>query len=285
MSTPNINSITIQFSIGANKRPAIPACDALESLYGIARTVLLTLNYVAEGKIRQRDFLFDRYSLNLHPFGSAGLQTIIEASINNTSDAYVSAMDVSLFLPLLKTVIASALGEPFDDQIADAERTGLLNPGDLGALIDISEPSLRRAHRIIGNGVGTISIYSGEGFQIELNQRSKEYIGTNIAERKTYQNFFSVGSYNVNSRHGRLYDFAEKRTISFEMHADADRQTIETVMNALSSYALTRLGDELKTLIAIEYRRILSPDGRAKKFIVTKARDHTSRPLQTDLFD
>lgn len=254
----------------------LPAYDAVESLNGIARTMLLTTNYIVESKVRHRDFYYSGYEVNLLTFKPGSFEALFEVIVSpeviTVAGGIALGVAGNLVTDLFKTIFRRAIGEAGEDSIQRLENEGVLNSGDLGALVDAAEPAIRRAHTIVGRGATNIVLISGDNNIVSFDGKSKEYVNKSVVDERLRLKLFSVGSYNVNSRYGRLFDFEEGKTVPFEVHADADRETIETIMDALSRYAMIRLGDNLGSAIAVQYRTITAMDGRVKKIIVLKAR-------------
>ncbi|MCR8493161.1 DUF7946 domain-containing protein [Brucella anthropi] len=254
----------------------MPAYDAVESLNGVARTMLITTNYIAENRVRYRDFHYGGYEVNLVAMRPGSFEALFEIVLAPEVIAGAGAIGLgvagNLVTDLFKTVFRQSIGEPGERSIEQLEDSGQLHAGDLGALVDAVEPAIKRAHTVIGRGAQNIVVIKGDNNVVTFNERSKNYVNTSIRDTEIRIKIFSVGSYNVNSRYGRVFDFQEGKTIPFEVHADADRLTIETVMDSLSRYAMRRLGDDLASAAAMRYRVITAVDGRVKKIIVLQAR-------------
>jgi hypothetical protein len=83
----------------------------------------------------------------------------------------------------------------------------------------------------------------------------------------------SVGSYNANTRYGRVFDYDVGKTIPFDLHPDVDYTTVEVLLDSITNYALAQTGTQgLASAVAVKYTSINSVDGRTKKFIIHKAR-------------
>jgi len=131
---------------------------------------------------------------------------------------------------------------------------------------------MKEAHRSINAGAKQIIIIKGDNNVVRLDDHSKSYVNASIDEDRIRAKLFSIGSFNVNSRYGRAFDIDEQRTIPFQIESDADRETIDAIMQSISSYAFRRLGDDIRSAIALKYRAVLAPDGRVKRIRVLSAR-------------
>jgi hypothetical protein len=63
-----------------------------------------------------------------------------------------------------------------------------------------------------------------------------------------------------------------EKQFPFEIVKGADRETFSVVLSSISSYALRRLGDDIRSAIGITFTSTVSVDGKIKKLLILKAR-------------
>jgi hypothetical protein len=259
----------------------LPAYEATQSLYGIARSALIATNYLAEGRVRRRDFSPNGFELNIITNRPGSFETVFELVTDPTTMAILGALGLSVAgnfaTDFIKSMWRRATGQRADPIIEELEASGSLSGGDLAAVIDAIEPAMRETHKSIGYGANSIVIISGDHNVVSFNGRTKEYVNSSTLDDAIQAKLFSIGSFNANSGYGRAFDLEEGRTIAFQLAQGVDRTTINTILSSISSYARRRrLGDEIASAIALRYNAVVSTDGRVKKLIVLGARPNVA---------
>jgi hypothetical protein len=270
---------TVKFTGDAADEHRLPAYDGTQSLHGITRSILIPANYLVEGRVRQRRFEFDDLQLDLIATRPGSFETVYELIVNPAGMAILAGIGVAasdnikkFTRNFIQSIIDRATGRAAVPEIEEKEQSGALNSGDLGALVEAVEPAMREAHRTINRGATNVFIIQGDNNTVVLNEITKRYVNETVEDDQLRARLFSVAGYYTNSRYGRAVDFEEGRTIPFEVAKDADRQTIELILESMRRYAISRLGDDLRSAIAFKYRAYLSTDGRIKRIRVLKAR-------------
>lgn len=267
-----------KFEGGAAEEHKLPAYEATQSLYGITRSALIATNYLAEGRVRRKEFHADSFELNILATQPGSFETVFELI---TDPATMLALGGGLGMGVagnfatdfIKSMWKRAVGQNAEPEIETLEAEEKLNSGDLAAVVDAIEPSMRQAHRSIGHGATQIVIVSGDSNTVTFNGATKAYVNTSVFDDSPRVKLFSVGSFNANSGYGRAFDLEEGRTIPFQLARDVDRLTVDTILASISSYTRRRrLGDELASAIALKYTTVLASDDRVKKLIVLAAR-------------
>lgn len=268
--------LVVKFEGGVAESHRLPAYQGSKSFYGITRSTLITLNYLAEGKVRRREFSSNAFNLNLVAHRPGSFEAIYEVIANMDAMTVAGTLGGGIagnFLTdFVKSVFRRCVGQQADESIEKLELEGKLNSGDLSALQDAIEPAMKEAHSIINHGAGKIIIINGDKNIVNLDRKTKEYVWTSHRDDTINAKLFSVASYNANSRSGRAFDFDLGKTLPFEIDSDADRETFSTILSSMTSYTFKRLGENAPSSIAIKYVSIVSVDGQPKKLIVLKAR-------------
>jgi hypothetical protein len=255
----------------------LPAYESAQSFYGISRSLLITLNYLAEGKVRRREFSTRAFQINVVAHRPGSFELVYELITNPTlmtiGGSLGGGIAGNFLTDFIKTIFRRSVGKKGEPTIEVLEAEDKLNPGDVSAVVDAIEPAMRAAHTVINHGAGNIVMISGSGNIVTLDRTTKEYVWSSIRDEGTSTKLFSIASYNGNSGAGRAFDYELGKTIPFEIAKDADRATLTAILTSMSSYAMRRrLGDELKSAVALKYQSVVSIDGRTKKIIILKAR-------------
>jgi len=275
--------IKIKFEGGLAKQHKIPAYDGITSLEGLTRSMLIMTNFLVEGKVRRKKFGGRPFAFNLIAQRPGSFESVYEilyetAAIGGPLIYSLSAgIAGNLLTDLMKVVYSRALGNA-DRSISDRVRNlELERGGDIAALVDAIEPSIRLGHNVINNGVIHINMYSSNSEKQDkitsLDDYTKKYVLTNIENNNIRVKIFSIASFNANQGTGRAFDINEGRSIPFELDKSVDRSSIDTIIKSIGSYAKTkRLGDPLLSAVAIKYTSIESADLRTKKICILSVR-------------
>jgi len=254
----------------------LPAYEATQSLYGISRALLLTTNYISEGRVRYKNFDYRKSNIILTSYRQGSFDFVFEYHIIDEVLLPLSIGITGAFIKdFITTIFHRATGGHGENKIDELERNGELNPGDLAALCDAIEPPLRSAHKSINHGAQQIFIISGDNNIITFNTDTKRYVNTSRRDDEVNVKVFSVGSFNANSRYGRAFDYEEGRTVPFSLSSEADPLTFRYIMESMTNYVRhisTRL--ETNSDVAFKYHAIRSVDGKVKNMIVHRARNN-----------
>jgi hypothetical protein len=271
------STIIARFSGDVADEHKLPAYDAIQSLYGITRALLITTNYLVEGRVRHRRFEEIGFGFDLIAQRPGSFDTVF-AIVTDPGTMKIAvelgiAITGSFICDFLKSIFQRSVGQDAAPAIEDLETEEKLRSGDLGALVEAIEPSMREAHMVVGRGAQNIVIIKGDNNIVSLDRHTKDYVNTSIDDERLGAKLFSIASFNANSGYGRAFDYEEGRTIPFVLSSDADRTTIDNILTSFSSYARRRrLGDDLFSAVALQYRATRSVDGRIKRIRVLRAR-------------
>ncbi|ASK90128.1 hypothetical protein [Sphingorhabdus sp. SMR4y] len=242
--------------------------DALsggESLAGFGHTLTLISHFNATGQIRFRAPYSRDFRCYFVASQKGSLEWLIQ-TISNNPEAVALGFSANGFAALVGYICRRAIGDP-PGEFQDIEHSTEISPGDLDALVEAVEPSLRRAHRVIGRSASDIMLQrevSSEAL-VRFDERSREYLEHNVNAGVSTQDV-SINSLNVNSRYGRAYFGDLGRTIAFKIDRDASYSTLTALSSALDDYA-KRKG----LTVNIKFTRIEAPDGRLKRIIIHDA--------------
>jgi hypothetical protein len=268
--------IKAKFSGGVAESHQLPAYEAAQSFYGLSRSTLITLNYLAEGRVRRRDFEPRGFQINLIESRRGSFEAIFEVLTNPAMMTVVIGLGAYATSEFIEKFLASTLrrsvGEAADPSVEELEAIESLDPGDTSALVDAIEPAMKSAHTVINHGAGQIELMTPKVELAVLNSETKRYVWTSRADEEIQEKLLGIASYNANSREGRAFDYDLGKTIPFSISRSADRTTVAEILKSMTSYALRREGDQIRSSVALRYTRVLSADDKIKKIKIMKAR-------------
>lgn len=272
-----IMEILIKFNGNQADRNIVPAYEAFQTLEGISRSIVLVSHFAIVGEVRKRhpfNSLIETNFVRVQPGSFEVILSLISSSasplLNTTWGNLTLAVAGTFITDLLKYGIGALIGTRRSPNNNLAKKVLEEKEGDVSALIEAMDPAIRKAHTIINNGTININIISGAEKIAELNDRTKEYINTDVEEGITHIKAVSVGMLNVNTRHGRVFDRDLGRTIPISIPKSATPGTLSNLGRSLQRYGQNEI-ENISSLIFIKYKRILSLDGDVKSYIVLNA--------------
>ncbi|MFM7654316.1 MAG: hypothetical protein ACKO56_02860 [Paracoccaceae bacterium] len=171
----------------------VPAFTSLESAHGLSQALMMIVHFAQTGEIRRRNFkdLDTDVRLVATKEGSFELLFAFSTYAPFLFQAYGEALGNGSW-KLVETVIKRAIGLAGNKEIEDAEQDGRINAGDLGALIQAVEPSVRKAHSVVNHGANNVNIFiNGDKNKITLDAASKEYMHESIFNKNCGLSAFS----------------------------------------------------------------------------------------------
>ena len=246
----------------------IEAFSGIESAAGLARSLTLIAHYVATGKVRHR-FPFDetyRIYLESTEEGSFNWRLVLLCA-----GSLATGLGTNAIYDVTKLVFLKAIGQEPTELSAPVRDLNENRGGDIDALVEAVEPSLKKGHYGIGNTTSTITIYetttTTKRTLAVFDSQSKSYLSDSV-DAETDGQDVAISSLNANDSTGRAYFLDLKRTIPFRISRDADPTTLITVSKALDRYVNSNPAP-----IRITFRRIEAIDGRLKRIIIFSAED------------
>ena len=195
-SDPHAIELTVALEGGVAERHEVPAFTSLESAHAISQALMMTIHFAQTGEIRRRNFKDLETELKLKATQPGSFEFVFEYSqfAPYLLEAYGSGL-ANASWKLIETVFKRATGLAGNEEIEEAESDGRINAGDLGALIQAIEPSVRRSHSVINHGAQNISLFiQGDGNSVVLDRESKEYMHESIFNDETRsQRFLGSG--------------------------------------------------------------------------------------------
>ncbi len=255
----------------------VPAFTGLDSAHGLSQALMMTVHFARSGEIRRRNFKDLDLDVTLEATRPGSFEFVFEFSqfAPYLFEAYGKGA-ANLSWKLIETVFNRATGLSGNSDIEDAEDDGRINAGDLGALIQAAEPSIRRAHSVINHGAGNVNIFvTGNDNSVVLNRESKEYMHESIFNDETRSQRFLVTSFDGRNRTGRLFDLEQEQAFTFDLLSDADRPSLTVIADAARAYALRQKGKFDEKMEAVcAFTSIDAADGRTKRLkVFAAARD------------
>ncbi|WP_157082216.1 hypothetical protein [Sphingomonas pruni] len=247
--------------------------DGYMALAGAAWTLSLATNYVETGGIRHRGNFPGRRSVRAMPLARGSVVADF-AVILHSQPAAVFGLSAlgggasALLYGVVNRVLTRNLGISRDPLNADTAALLQSKDGDIEALVAISEPSVRQAHDVIGNGANEIEWIGGHSAMASLNQDTKAYIKASIPDLEIIERDVSVSGFYGNSGHESVFDFNLGRNVPISMPRDILRQ-----YGTFFSWGLHQYLNHTGLKVRIRFTRILAMDGRPKRYVIVSARE------------
>lgn len=259
----------------------LPAYEAAQSISGIARSLIIPTNYLFEGRVRRRKFDNIPFELNMVAQRPGSFETLIELLFEPSTLSFAAGgigigVTANLISDFSTSLFKRVTGQSASQEIQDLERDERLPSGDLSAIADAMEPSVRQSHLTIGNGATVINV-SGNNNTINMTPATKVYVNNTAANPEVRVRLFSVASLNSNTGYGRVFDSEEGRTVPFQLPKDIDGASVAVLLDSFNRYARRRwMGNDEASLVAVRYTTLEGPDGKVKKIIPIDARAEIS---------
>jgi hypothetical protein len=252
----------------------LPAHDGAISIEGVAFSFALLSNYMATGEIRSRGSMSPDISVYLRPARQGSFLQDLVLRVANEESLFISRV-IGKFAPATTTKVITAIatrvlsevtGQPHAATEAEARWLKKLPSGDMEALIDKVEPSIRRAHTVIGEGAGELIITKSKTPLISFNADTKAWVNTNIQSDGTIERVVNIPAFNANTGNGRAYIAEVGKTVPFSVIREPAQRTYETLGWSLREYARERPSN-----IKIICSHITSLDDKIKKLVIEGA--------------
>lgn len=281
--------VTLSFEGGLADNHSIDLYDAARALLGFQRSLALTTHLVLHGDIiTQAPALQGAKIITTAP--EEGSWKVTAAIIATLWTAGTASKDTPfghlLFSPYDYTVKETmgfhvdydkSLGEQYDDYLREKKIT----KEKVDSLIEKTEGAISDIHRpIVGNEtahsakmVGYIDKASPVAIGPDFSRATYEYIAHTVKSDNTTEVIGFISSYNSNTFKGRIFCFAEKRPIPFELdektrkRKDVNLITSNLRYNAVQKSVALNNGD-LSGAVKLTCFRMESSTGRLKALAV-----------------
>jgi hypothetical protein len=251
-------------------RHLMPAYDGFNSLAGLGLTLSLTAHYAETGQIRRRGDYLGRHSVKATVLQPGSVLTDFIVSLPKLVFLPNSASDVrkrAFFNDLFQRVLDRNIGVERDPTTDELNELLGRRDGDLEALVAATEPSVRQAHSVIGEGAQVMDIYGGKHQVSTFNGSTKQYVNGTIVDRTVFEKDVSVSSFNVNSGYGGVFDFDLQRVVAIKV----TKETLPSAKPVLG-WGLNEYARSTGRRVFLKYYRWLAYDDTPKKYIVVDAR-------------
>ncbi len=251
----------------------LPGHAGAISIEGLTWSLSLVGHYAAEGQIRARGKLSDKIKVYLAPARQGSYIQDVWVAITEPNSIYLTSVAGSYAIGTASQAINSLIGSALRgvcgltvSLLKREERLlSSLPSGDQEALIDKIEPSMRRVHSIIDEGVTTITLKKGTTSLVKMDTHTKDYVNADLLTDETIL-VVSVGAYNANTGNGSAYVPNVGKSVSFFAPEGLDDNTY-----AALSYSLDQYVNKLPSDIEIACRPTVSVDGRLKRLRIVRA--------------
>ncbi|GAB2207500.1 hypothetical protein ROS1_43170 [Roseibium sp. ROS1] len=245
--------------------------DGYMALAGFAWVLSLVSNYADTGEIRQRGDFNGRHAVRARaPVEGSVIAEFVVYMQNNPETVFgiaAGGLGAPAFLyALANRVINRNLGESNTATDQTLEPLITRHGGDIEALVAISEPPIRQAHGVIGNGANKIEISGGFNILNTFNEETRDYVKLNVEDDNEKTKLVSVSAFNANSGYGSVFDGDLGHVVPFSMSRDTLRHH-----KAVFSWGLDQYVQGTGRKIELKFTRILAMDGRPKRYVVLGA--------------
>lgn len=251
----------------------LPAHNGATSLEGMTWTLTLIGHYAATGKIKARGELSPEVRIYLVPSRQGSFIQEVWVQLTEPNNLFLSSIvgsyvvgSVSQTLnTLITTTIKQVCGLTADLLKGEQDALNRLPSGDREALVDKVEPSMRRAHTVIGEGANSLDLRANKKQLLRLDHNTKAYVNADFLTDETLM-VVSVGAYNANSGNGSAYLPDIGKTVRFYAPKGLDADTY-----AALSYSLDKYVNGLPSEIQIACVPTVSLDDRYKRLKIVRA--------------
>jgi len=270
------NNLVVSFRGPLPSKGKVSAYTSFESMLALTQATTMVIHFANTGKIRRKKFAELDIDLTLNDTREGSFEFLLEYGDQAVFvGKYVaSAVAGGIIWDLIKGAISRVIGGDAKGAVSALEKNPDFKEGDLGALIQALEPSIRRAHSAINHGANKIVItIEGEDEGITFDARSKAYLLENIANDTVRTKRFQITSFDGRARTGRAFDLEDEQGYTFELAREADFRSLKVIADAAYAYALRSSGNFTDDLEAVcRFTSIDAVDGRIKKMVFHQAR-------------
>jgi hypothetical protein len=250
--------LIIKFQGAEAEGHRIEAKKGLEALAGFSAATARIAHYVAEGKVRYRQPFSDSVELYLERTEPGSLNFIFGTVVKGARKVGEARQTTDR---LIRRVIRRATGQAKEGSLTVGDRE--IPAGDIDALAEAIEPSLRRAHAWTNTRGKSMTVTGDDAKPFVLSKATKDYLDSEIEDDHESVQDVSVGALNVNGRTGGVYFHDLGRTVPFYVPRNAAARTITVLSRYLTQYA-----EKTGATVNISFRRIRYPDERLKRIII-----------------
>ncbi len=253
---------------GAADRHVFQAYEGFNSFAGVSWALTLVANYVETGKVRHKGNFPARDSvIAVAPQSGSVVVDYIVSLASDPALVFGSGVTVAstvLMRSLVQRVLSRNIGQNLPDPLLDPllRRRG----GDIEALVAATEPSVRQAHDVIGNGARQLSVTSGINLA-KFDKKSKEYVRSTKDEGAVLTRDFIITGFYGNSGHGSVFDSKLGRNIPFDMRVATLKK-----YGPVFSWGLDQFTNDTGLTVELTFTRLLAMDGTPKKYRIIAAK-------------
>lgn len=265
-----VASFKLRMTGGLTEFYQVEAYDGYTSLAGAAFAISLVTNYVETGEIRHKGDFVGRRAVRALPMHQGSLiadfAVYLQSKPSSIFGVAAGASGTGLLYGLVNRVVSRNIG--ITPEALNPETAALLEKkdGDIEALVAISEPSLRQAHEVIGNGAEEVEWIGGLNTMARLDSGTKSYMRSSINDHEVITRDVAVTGFYGNTGHGSVFDPNLGRNVPIGMNKETLR-----VYGPFFSWGLHQYINHTGRKVRIEFTRVLAVDGRPKRYVIRSA--------------
>jgi hypothetical protein len=266
-----VRELIVKFKGNEADAHQIDAVEGSNSLVGISAALQRIGHFAATGIIRKKSPYRSsiRFYLDVPRQGSLEFPyhlTILDGATFISSNLGTGIVSSAIW-DLIKFSFAAAIGKHHKPTTPFTKYLESSAGGNIEALIDAIEPSIRQAHTAVNSSAKTIYIITGND-NVTLNNfdaNSKDYVQTTIRGQLNTIDV-SVGALHANQRTGRVFYAGWGKTVPFNVAPNAPSRTIEALSWGLDAYVRASGG-----MVRIKYEPLRAADDRVKRLVIYEA--------------
>ena len=93
--------VNVKFTGDRAEQHVLPAFDAVESLDGISKSLLIPINYLFEGRVRHKNFGYEGYRIDLVAVGPGSVDALFQLHLSTEEMQFLAEAGIGLSVNLI----------------------------------------------------------------------------------------------------------------------------------------------------------------------------------------
>jgi hypothetical protein len=282
-----MSEFELVFNGGQADRGLLEFYDASHALVGFQRSLALTTHLVLHGEIITQAPAASGFEIFLPAIEAGSWKSraviVFSATVAMTSagkDSPLGQIVTSVYDAALHSVMGFHVDyeKTLQQQYTEYLRSKSITPERIDSLCEKIEASVAEMHRpIVRSGSATRAQVKKCGLKPVdigpiLSPLTYEYVRQTKKENDDSIISGYVSSYNINTYKGRIFCLKEKRPIPFELE-DSAKTKKQISLLTTSQHINGQDRNSLNALIALYGNRLISQNGRTKRFMVHRVEE------------
>jgi hypothetical protein len=241
--------------------------DAAVSFQGFAKALSITAHALLnDGEVRRKGHRIEGGEIFILPSRKGSFEQVVTFVVTNEG-AIGASVVAAAFYDLIKWTWSKTLDFVYEPQTPHVKKLAERIEPFIGEMEEALEIPLEQAHRPIKQDNNVVITVKRQrvGEVIRLDAETLEHVSlkTELEVQKDIRG--NVTRYNMLSGYGRFYDDGLERTVSFKIE-----ETISSVKKQYLTWSLHHAQQtEGEGKILIDAKRVVTPRGRVKRYLIT----------------